>query len=74
MTDQGMENHAADHRDMNDQGMKDHAADHPDMTDQEMRSHVGDHIEAIEKKRDQGVDIGLETDLTQERTGGSTGS
>jgi hypothetical protein len=59
---------------MREQEMKDHVADHPDMTDQEMRSHVGDHIEAIEKKRDQGVDIDLETDLTQERTGESAGS
>jgi hypothetical protein len=74
MTDQGMENHVADHRDMNDRGMKDHVADHPDMTDQEMRSHVGDHIEAIEKKRDQGVELGLETDLIQEETGVLTGS
>jgi hypothetical protein len=48
---------------MKDQGMKDHAADHLDMTDQGMKNHV-DHIEAIEKKRDQGVDTDLETDLT----------
>ena len=73
MTDQGMKSHVGDHREMKDQRMKDHAADHLDMTDQGMKSHV-DHIDAIEKKKDQGVDTGLETDLTLEEKGVSAGT